>query len=191
MEGDLAAKSNMSGLRTHGLDDEPEDDPHFVLAKANDRDTMQGDVAIRLQDYSEKPDPSDRVPLKEVKKVLAPRGSFVDTSKQHHRGYNTQSGLLYYNCGLNQYQGPLQFGTPGTTKLPEPHYINAENVSYLNKTMHSKPLKEYDSICRLEVLRGINLAGGNHPAPEAVRADHSVIKEDRKLPTMPKISMSR
>ena len=191
MDGDLAAKANMSGLRMHAQEDEPEDDPHFVLAKANDRDTMQGGVAMRLQDYSEMPDESDRVPIEEVKEVLAPRPSFVDTSMQRHRGYNSHSGLIYYNCGMSQYGGPLQFGTPGTTLLPEPQYVNNENVSYLNKTMNSKPLKEYSKICRLEVLRGINLAGGNHPAPEAVRADHDVIKEDRKMPTLPRLSMSR
>lgn len=191
MEGDLAAKSNMSGLRMHEQEEEPEDDPHFVLAKAHERDTMQGGVAVRLNDYSEMPDLSDRVPIEQVKQVLAPRSSFVDTSMQKHRGFNSHSGLLYYNCGLNQYQGPLQFGTPGTTLLPEPQYINSENVAYLNRTMHSKAPKDYSKICRLEVLRGINLASGNHPAPEAVRVDHEVIKEDRKMPTLPKVSMSR
>ena len=191
MEGDLASKANMSGLRVHQQEDEPEDDPHFVLEKANERDAMQSGVAMRLKDYSEEPDVSDRVPLKAVKSVLAPRAAFTDGKSQRHRGYNSYSGLIYYNCGLSQYAGPPKFGTPGTTMLPEPQYVNVENVTYLNKTMHSQPIDEYKKICRLEVLRGINLAGGNHPAPEAVRADHQVIQEDRKMPTMPKLSMSR
>ncbi len=180
MEGDLAAKSNMSGMRA-AQQMEPEDDPHFVLAKANARESEQMNVLVREKDWSEMPDTSDRVPLEEVNRVLRPRGDSVDTSRQMHRGYNNHSGLIYYSCGMNQYKGKPAFGT---TLLPRPQYVNPENVKYLNKD--SEQPDEYEGICRLEVLRGINLAGGNKPAGDK-SFRHEDIEDDRKIPTLPKI----
>lgn len=50
-----------------------------------------------------------------------------------HRGYNNASGLVYMNCGKNQYKGAVKIDN---TELPEPEYINPEAIKREQKEMN-------------------------------------------------------
>lgn len=50
-----------------------------------------------------------------------------------HRGFNSASGLVYMNCGLNQYKGSVKIDN---TQLPEPDYVNAEAIKREQKEMN-------------------------------------------------------
>mgnify|MGYP003647981061 FL=1 len=176
----LHEASNMSGLRAQNPEqnDAPEDDPSFVLAKAASSDSSPADeVQMRVRDWSEQPDPPDNVPMTDIQDVLEPMQKLNVSDMVQNRGFNNRSGSLYWDNGLDQFAGKPRFGI---TLLPRPQYVNAKNVKYLN--MHSHQLHKYKGICKLEVLRGMNLAGGNHPAGEAVSVP--TVTRQREMPML-------
>ena len=156
----------------------PEDDPSFVLEAAAKGEVGNAGVSMRKQDWSETPETPDDVPIKDVSKVLVPMRKLMMNAMVQNRGFNNSSGLNYWNCGLNQMKGKPGFGI---TQLPVPQYVNPKNVGYLN--MHSLAPDTYDSVCKLEVLQGMNLAGGNKPAGDK-SMDHADIETNRMMPTI-------
>ena len=155
--------------------EQAEDDPSFVLEQAGQARaiTRQGaTVAERRSDWSDQPEMQDNVPLRNVKKVIVPVHKSYDMSALvKNRGWNNMSGWNYWNCGRNQMKGSNNYGV---TQLPVPQYSNPANVAYLNQNSYAISRdtllygRHQDREVKLEVLSGMNLAGGNHPSGDHV-----------------------